>query len=138
MDAEHLRQNWALWAAAVLAAIAVVAVAAAMLRNSSGGRLRRDLRVLRTARRQRAAAIRARNAAAERVERLSARAASTKPRVLERAKGSLEDAEALEKIAQERVMRAVTTVRETIFAEFPPDKQPALRARHLGADDPER
>ena len=84
-----------------------------------------------------ARARRAAEKAARRLARLRAKAASVKPRRVQEAEGALEDARALQKIAEDKVLIARNHVRKLIVEEYPPTRHEALRRRLLPADEPE-
>ena len=71
---------------------------------------------------------------------MTERASKTKPRVIDEARGCLEDARALQKVADDQVLIARNEVRQIIVAEFSPRHQEVLRRRLLpqdsGADTP--
>ncbi len=68
--------------------------------------------------------------------RLNENAERAKPRHLQEAKDALQDARALAKIANDRILIAENHVRRVIHEEFPPVKQEALRQKYLS--DPAR
>lgn len=137
MDIENLRQNWALFVAATLVVLVGIVVVCAMVRRSSGGQLRRAARVLRQAERESENSKKAVAAAQRAVAKLEARAASTKPRTLEAARGALGDARALEKIAGDRLLVAANLLRKVIYLEYPPQRHAALRQKYLPGDGPD-
>lgn len=137
MDIETLRQNWALWVAAVLATLVAGVVTRAVLRRSARGQLRHAVGVLRQAERESEKAKRSVAAAQRAVEKLAARASSVKPRLLEEAKGALSDAVALEKIADDRVLVAANLLRRVIYEEHPPNMHVSLREKYLPGDGPD-
>jgi hypothetical protein len=57
-----------------------------------------------------------------------------RPSYLQEAKEALQDARALQKIADDRLLVAENHVRRIILEEFPPIKQHKLRLRYLPAD----
>ncbi len=135
MTAEIIIRNWALVAASVLGTAVLLFVLFRLYRQSGRGRLRATVRELRS---QEQAAMKARVAvdkAAGRLDRLRARAASTKPRLVQEAEGLLHDARALQKIANDQVLIARNHVRKIILEEYPPRRHEALRRRLLPADE---
>jgi len=72
--------------------------------------------------------------AERRVKKLVAKVDQTKPRVLEEAKASVRDTQALEKIAADKVMVTANHVRRVIHEEFPPNRHEELRLRYLPDD----
>ena len=137
MNADELQQYWGLLVAAGLLAVVAGFVVAALYRRSARGQLRATLKTLRKARRDHAATKRRLEAAERRLESREARASSVKPRVLTEAKEGVGDAQALVKIAGDRVLVAANHVRRVIYEEFPPTRQEALRQRHLPDDAPD-
>ncbi|MFQ5983731.1 MAG: hypothetical protein ACE5KS_10215, partial [Woeseiaceae bacterium] len=70
------------------------------------------------------------------VKRLHDRAERAKPRHLQEAKKALDDATALAKIANDKVLIAENHVRRVIHEEYPPVKQERLRERYLPEQAP--
>jgi hypothetical protein len=131
---QHLVQYWALLAAGVIAMAVLLFVLVRLVQDSARGRLAAAIGQLRAREKAaRKAARRARRAAGK-LERLRARSESAKPRLIDQAEGSLQDADALRKIADDQVLVARTEAREIIAAEFPPKRQAALRRRLLRED----
>ena len=138
MDSQWLIENWALVAgAAVVLLVAAVALVHS-IRSSAGGRLRGARRVLRQKRRLLRRATAACSAAQHEVERLQDRAERVTPRRLEEARGRLDDSRALAKIAHDQVLIAENHVRRIIVQEFPPQRQPRLRAKYGVGEQPDK
>ena len=137
MNLDVLHQNWGLAVAALLLGAVGVVIVAALYRRSARGQLRHRAKALRAARRRHAKAGRAVAAAKARVQKLEARAAGVKPRLLSEAREAVEDAQALEKIVGDRVLVAANHLRRVIFEEYPPARHETLRARYLPDDKPE-
>ena len=137
MDIENLRQNWALWVAAVLAILVAGIVTRAVLKRTARGQLRHAVGVLRQAQREAEKATKSVVVAQQAVDKLAARASSVKPRLVEEAKGALGDAAALKKIADDRVLVAANLLRRVIYEEHPPNKHVALRKKYLPGDGPD-
>lgn len=76
--------------------------------------------------------------AESRLDRMLQKAEKIRPSELQAAKEALQDARALQKIAEDRLMVAENHVRRIIHEEFPPVKQQKLRARYLPEALPER
>ena len=57
------------------------------------------------------------------------------PRSIAEAAGALEDARALQKIAEDQLLIARNHVRKIILEEYPPQRHEALRQRFLPADE---
>lgn len=131
MTLEYAIKNWALLAAAVLAAAVLLFVLYRIYQDSVLGRLHSAVSLLarreREARNTRKAVARA----AAKGERLRARSDSVKPRHCREASETLEDARALQKIAEDQILIAQNHVRQLIIDEFPPKKQSALCSKYL-------
>lgn len=134
MNAEFFSSNWALLLAAVPALIVAISVSRQVAARSGPGQLRGMLanhrsaiKVLDNARQQRGKAER-------RVEKLAARVDQVKPRILDEAQAMVRDAQALEKIAADKVLVTTNHVRRVIHEEFPPSRHDELRARYLPDD----
>jgi uncharacterized protein YlxW (UPF0749 family) len=136
MSLDDLRQNWGLAVAGLLMLIVLAIVLVAIYRRSARGQLAATVRALRQARREcrqtegRVAALTAK------VAKLRERARSVKPRVLTETSEALDDARALAKIHQDRVLVAANHVRRVIYQEYPPAKHEALRQKYLPDDKP--
>ena len=101
MDFESLGQHWALLIAIVPASVVIASLASVMRRQSAGGQLSRANRAHASAMTEHRRARRAVDSATSRLEKLSARAGRVKPRAMSEAKEALQDALALEKIADD-------------------------------------
>lgn len=137
MDTEVFRQNWGLFVALFLLLVVVLVGISGVIKRSSYGLLKSASKSLQAARRRRRSAGKSVIAAERKVARLSARAANTKPRLVEKAKGHLSDTRALAKIADDQFMIAANILRRVIFEEFPPNRHDQLRARYLPEDGPD-
>ncbi len=137
MTVDFLRQNWALVVAAALLLIIGVITIAVLYRRSATGQLSRTAKRAREARNKLSTAQRAVAAVEKRVTRLQEKAASTKPRLLQEAKGALQDAKALQKIAGDQVLVADNHLRKVILEEYPPARHDALRQKYLPDDKPD-
>jgi hypothetical protein len=131
MNAELLQSHWALLLASatgmVLLAVAVVHI----VRRSARGQLRRMRRLLdkERGRYRKAAAVAAR--AERRESRLMEHPDRVKPRRVQEASEALQDAQALAKIAGDRVLVAENHLRRVILEEFPPTSHEKLRSHYL-------
>lgn len=134
MNFEFLGQHWALLIAIVPASVVIAALATVMRRQSAGGQLSLANRAHADAKTELRRARRAVNAATSRLEKLSAKAGRVKPRAMSEAKEALQDALALEKIADDKAQVTANQVRRVIFEEFPPSKHEKLRGRYLPED----
>lgn len=131
MDMELLKGNWALLIAAVLALIVLVIIAVHLIGRSAAGQLRRTVKDLKKARQQEVEAIKSVDKAERIARRLQGDAERTKPRRLQEAKEALQDARALAKIANDKVLVAQNHVRRVIHEEYPPRRQEKLRKKYL-------
>ncbi len=131
MTLETLQQNWALLSAAAIALVTSPLIAFRIYEDSSRGRLGAAVRVLSKREKGVAKAEKAERKALSRVERLHAKVESVKPRHLEEAKGRLEDARTLKKIATDQALVARNQVRMVILEDYPPNQQEALRNKYL-------
>lgn len=134
MDTVFFTHHWALWAAAGCAAIVVYAVVARLVDQSGSGQLRQALKEHRAAITQLRKARRQVRRAERRVATLGKKAKQTKPRVLAEAKDALQDAQALQKISDDRSQVTANHVRRVIYEEFPPLRHEKLRRRYLPED----
>jgi hypothetical protein len=135
MTIELVTRHWALLSASVLGCAVVMFVLWRFWLGSARGQLRVALRRLRQAdleaRRQRLALEKVTRT----LGRLKARAESVKPRRVQETTEAAQDAEALLKIAMDRVLIARNHVRRIIVEEFPPKRHEAMRNKYLGKDD---
>ena len=131
MTAADLQQHWALIAAAALGATVLLFAGWRAWLDSSGGRLRAAQRRLLRKRREAEGCMRAGERAKARLDGLISRSESVKPVRLQKARGALQDAEVLLKIARDQVLIAENHVRKIIVEEFPPKRQERLRSRCL-------
>jgi len=134
MTAAELTKNWALWGALLPATIVIAALVFAFYRKSSRGKLRRRLGEHRKALQALKRVERSIATAESKLERLTAREAGIKPRLLQEAREALDDARALGKIADDKVQVTANHLRRTIFEEFPPAAHERLRKRYLPED----
>lgn len=131
MNAEELQTHWALLAACVTGFLLLLFGIAHLVRSSARGQLRR-MRVRLERERGRLAKARAVVEKAERQKsRLMQHADRVKPRLLQESAGALADAQALAKIAADRVLIAENHLRRVILEEFPPTQHEKLRNRYL-------
>jgi len=130
-----LTRNWSLAIAAVLATVILLFVAFRAFADSARGQLLRRARSLRSRYAQARRARKAVAKAAARLQKLQGRAASVKPRHVQEAAETLEDARSLLKIAEDQVMIAENHVRKVIVEEFPPKQHAALRSKYLASPE---
>jgi len=131
MDVENAQQYWALLAATAIAVGVLVFIGFRLLQDSARGRLAAEVGQLR--KREKAARKAARGVvkAERKLDKLQSRADSVKPRLVKEARGRLEDARALQKIADDQVLVARNLVSKIIVEEYPPKRHDALRRRLL-------
>ncbi len=136
MEWNVLKSNWALAVAAIIGFIIALIVVAHLIRRSAWGQLRETRLTLAKARQDEAKAL----TSVERAERIARRlhenADRAKPRHLQEAKDALQDARALAKIANDKILVAENHVRRVIHEEYPPARQEVLRQKYL--PEPER
>ena len=131
MDWNILKSNWALAVAAVIGLVIVLIVAAHLIRRTAWGQLRQTLQSLAKARQDEAKALKSVERAEHITRRLHENADRAKPRHLQEAKDALQDARALAKIANDKILIAENHVRRVIHEEYPPVRQEALRQKYL-------
>jgi DNA-binding phage protein len=135
MDLELLKVNWALAIAAMLGLVILVIVIVQLIGRTAAGQLRAKVKGLAEARLEEAKAIQAVEKAERIATRLHEKSDDTKPRHLQEAKEALQDARALAKIANDKVLVAQNHVRRIIHEEYPPKKQDKLRQKYLPAEE---
>ena len=134
MNLELLQSDWAVWLALGAIFIALAVLVPKLLKMTSRSKLKRVLADLKAARKELRESVRTTRKAEKKVQKLVARAEKVKPRILQEAKEALEDAQALEKILQDKVMVAENHVRRVIHDEFPPAEHERMREKHLPQD----
>lgn len=134
MNGDLFQRHWGPLVASLLLAVVAVIVLAALWRQSRWGQLGRTVRELRRCRHARDRARRHLRRAERRHARLDARRDRTPPRQLHAAQEQLQDARALLRIADDRMLVAANHVRLVIVEAFPPSRQDALRRRYLPDD----
>jgi len=134
MNLESLQSDWAVWLALGAIIIALAVLAPKLLRMTSRSKLKQVLADLKAARKELRESVRTSRKGEKKVQKLVARAKKVKPRILQEAKEALEDAQALEKILQDKVMVAENHVRRVIHDEFPPAEHERMREKHLLQD----
>lgn len=137
MTIDFLARNWALVIASVLATAVLLFIVFRVLQDSPRGRLRATVRQLRRREAAASKACRAVDKAAAKLDRLQANSAAEKPRHVQEATGSLQDARALQKITHDQVLVARNHVRKLILEEYPPKRHEAMRDRFLGHENPD-
>ena len=131
MDWDVLKNNWALIVAAIIGSIIIVIIVIQLIKRSAGGQLRQTLKTLAKARQDEGKAGKSVEKAERIVRRLHENADRAKPRHLQEAKDALQDARALAKIANDKILIAENHVRRVILEEFPPIKHDAMREKYL-------
>ncbi len=131
MDWDVLKSNWALIVAAIIGSIIIVIIVIQLIKRSAGGQLRQTLKTLAKARQDEAKARKSVERAERVARRLHENADRVKPRHLQEAKDALQDARALAKIANDKILIAENHVRRVILEEFPPIKHDAMREKYL-------
>lgn len=131
MDAEQLQAHWALILASATGLVLLLIAIRHFLRSSARGQLRRMRKEV-DRERQRLRKAMAVAAKADRQKmRLLQHADRVKPRVLQESSEAAADANALAKIAHDRVLVAENHLRRVILEEFPPTEHERLRSRYL-------
>ncbi len=136
MDWNLFISNWALVVAGGIGVVLALVIIGQLTTRTGWGQLRQNLHLLAKARKNEAKAMKAVEKAESIAKRLDENAEQTKPRLLQEAKDVLQDARALAKIANDKLMVAENHVRLIILDEYPPDQQEALRKKYL--PDPAR
>ena len=131
MDWNLFISNWALAVAGVVGAVLALVIIGDLITRTSWGQLRQNLHFLAKARKIEAKAMKAVEKAEGIARKLDENAEQTKPRLLQEAKDSLQDARALAKIASDKLMVAENNVRRIILDEYAPVRQEALRKKYL-------
>ena len=131
MDWDVLKSNWALIVAAIIGSIIIVIIVIQLIKRSAGGQLRQTLKTLAKARQDEAKARKSVERAERVARRIHENVDRVKPRHLQEAKDALQDARALAKIANDKILIAENHVRRVILEEFPPNKHDAMREKYL-------
>jgi seryl-tRNA synthetase len=134
MNLDSLQSDWAVWLALAAVVVAVAVLAPRLLRMTSRSKLRRVVADLKAARKELRKSLRKTRKAGKKIRKYQARAERIKPRVMQEAKEAFEDAQALEKILQDKVMVAENHVRRVIHDEFPPTEHDRMREKYLAQD----
>ena len=134
MTLDLVIRNWALVGASVLATAVLLFILFRLYEDSGRGQLQAKLRELQSRQRNANKARTVTDKAARRLQRLEAKADAAKPRSVQEAGDALEDARALQKIADDQLLIARNHVRKIILEEYPPKRHEAMRRRYLPAD----
>ena len=138
MNFQALQSNWAAWLGLVAVLVAIVAILPRLLARTSRSKLRRVLADLKKTRKELDKLSRATRRAERKVEKLAQRAHRVKPRVMQEAQDTLDDARALKKIFADKLMVAENHVRRVIHDEYPPSDHDRLRRKYLPKDIEEK
>jgi len=131
MNFELLQTHWAAWMALASLLLAAGMVTPQLLQKTSRSKLNRVLGNMKEARKEVRKAKRATDRAERKFRKLLARGDRVKPRILEEARGAVDDGRRLAKIMSDKLMVAETHVRRIIHDEFPPAEHDRLRDKHL-------
>ncbi len=134
MTVDLIIRNWALVVAGILASGILVFVLVRLYRESDRGQLGNRVRALQDCYKEVARAQKGLDKASERLDELRKKASTVKPRHVEEAGETIEDARMLLNNANDQVLIAKKNVRELILDEYPPEQQEALRQKFLAAD----
>lgn len=137
MTIDYLARNWALVIASVLATAILLFVLFRVFQDSTRGRLRATVKQLRQREHAARTARKAVDKAVAKLDRLREKAAAVKPRHVQEASAALEDARALQKIADDQVLIARNHLRKLILEEYPPKRHQVMRDRYLGQETPD-
>lgn len=135
MTFEFATRHWALLSASVLGWAVVMFVLWRIWLDSVRGQFRSALQRLREAEQEVTRQQLAVRKSAATLARLQAKAESVKPSRLQEVTGTMQDAEALLKIATDQVLIAQNHVRRIIVEEYPPKKHEKMRNKYLGQVD---
>ena len=134
MTLELLQQNWALFVAGVISVFVTAVVLQRLFQQSSIGQLNARVRSHRQAQKARSSAERRVEKGQQKLKVLMSKSDKVRPVDLEAAKGALQDAESLLKIADDKLLVEANQLRKVIFEQFPPRRHEALRAQYLPDD----
>ena len=134
MNFELLQTHWAAWMALALLLLVASMVMPQLLQKTSRSKLNRVLGNMKDARKEVRKSNRAKDKAEKKFRKLLARGDRIKPRILEEARGAVDDARQLTKIMSDKLMVAETHVRRIIHDEFPPAEHDGLREKHLAPE----
>jgi hypothetical protein len=131
MTMQLVTQNWALVVAGVFSLAIFLFVLSRLYEASPRGRLSAHIAVLRKHKAEVTQAETRLTKASEQLSALRSKADTTKPRLLSEAEEAIQDAQSLQKIAADQVLRAQKLLRDVILEEFPPKRQDVLRRKYL-------
>ena len=129
-----MRENWALFVAAVLIGVVAITVVVQIYWQSAHGQLRSRVSILSRKRKELRQAGVAVKKAEQRVFKTDSQADRIRPRLVQEAKDALTNSQALHKTAHDQVLVAENHLRRIILEEFPPRRHAFLRARYLPYD----
>ena len=128
---QWVTQNWALVAASVMGLAILLFVLYRLYDASPRGRLSAHVAVLRKHKNEVTQAETRLAKASEQLSALRSKADVVKPSLLSEAEEAIQDAQSLQKIAGDQVLRAQKLVRDVILEEFPPKRHDGLRNKYL-------
>jgi hypothetical protein len=134
VNSHWIQSNWALLLAAILALPAIIVVVRTLLLRSARGKLHSVLAGLHRASREFHRAEQRLSRSKRREHSLRQRAAKVIPRELQESVEQRSDADALFKIASDRLLIARNHVRRIILEEYAPHRQERLRRKYLPDD----
>ena len=126
-----ITQNWALVAASVLSLALPLFVLYRLHEATPRGRISSHVAVLSNHKSEVTKAETRLAKASEQLSALRSKADTIKPRLLSEAEEAVQDAQSLQKIAGDQVLRAQKRVREVILEEFPRTRHDGLRSKYL-------
>lgn len=131
MDMSFAKSHWAaLIAAGLFGLVAIVLLLQAFRRTRSWQLRSLNAECRRCQVRLESARLASRKAK-KRLDKLTGRAESSRPRHLREADEAFQDAQMLQKIAEDKLQIAKNHVRRLIYEEFPPSKHAKLRNKYL-------
>ena len=131
MTMQLITQNWALVAASVLSLAISLFVLYRLHEASPRWRRSAHVAVLRNHKSDGTKSESRLAKASEQLSALRSKADTIKPRLLSEAEEAVQDAQSLQKIAGDQVLRAQKRVREVILEEFPRTRHDGLRSKYL-------
>ena len=134
MSVDDLYQNWPILDAAVRGTGILLSVILRAFQDSVRGRLQAAVRQLRDRERDAQAAGKSVDRRVARLDRLTANADSVPPRLAQEASEFLEDARALQRIAEDQVLIVRNQLNLIITEEYPPKRHASMRSRYLRHD----
>ena len=134
MSLEFLQQHWALAAAGLIGLAVLLLLGRHLVLATRGAQLNARVRELRETEKAVVKTAKAVAKSTKKLERLRRKADSVRPRLIDEEQGKLEDAKALQKILNDKVLVSENHVRRVIYEEFPPTEHDRLRKKYLPQD----